>query len=127
MHAILEIPRLDSIESHLCFVVCERELIGHDADPVLQGLAIARRAKLEEPLLEIIEPLLWRRQGWVRVRVNIAGVGGEDSGGNKEETLLIPVASRASASRRRPASPRPWKKYGLVRPDFSVKLPNLST
>lgn len=47
--------------------------------------------------LEIVEPLLWRRQGWVRVRVNIAGVGGEDSGGNKEETLLIPVASHEVA------------------------------
>ena len=47
--------------------------------------------------IEIIEPLLWRRQGWVRVRVNIAGVGGADSGGNKEETILIPVASHAVA------------------------------
>jgi putative membrane protein len=47
--------------------------------------------------IEIVEPLLWRRQGWVRVRVNIAGVGGEDSGGNKEETLLIPVASHEVA------------------------------
>ena len=47
--------------------------------------------------IEFVEPLLWRRRGWVRVRVNIAGVGGEDSGGNKEETLLIPVASHEVA------------------------------
>ena len=47
--------------------------------------------------IEIVEPLLWRRQGWVRVRVNIAGVGGDDSSGNKEETLLIPVASHEVA------------------------------
>jgi putative membrane protein len=43
--------------------------------------------------IEYVESLLWRRQGWVRVRVNIAGMGGEDGQGNKEETLLIPVAS----------------------------------
>jgi putative membrane protein len=43
--------------------------------------------------IEYVEPLLWRRQGWVRVLVNIAGMGGQDRQGNKEETLLIPVAS----------------------------------
>lgn len=42
--------------------------------------------------IEIVEPFLWRRWGWVRLRVNIAGVGAEDSSGNKEETVLIPVA-----------------------------------
>lgn len=42
--------------------------------------------------IEYVEPLLWRRWGWVRLRVNIAGVGGEDSNGQKEETVLIPVA-----------------------------------
>lgn len=36
-------------------------------------------------------------RGWVRLRVNIAGVGGEDSGGQKEETILVPVATRAVA------------------------------
>ena len=43
--------------------------------------------------IEYVEPLLWRRKGWVRVLVNIAGMGGADRQGNKEETLLIPVAS----------------------------------
>ncbi len=47
--------------------------------------------------IEFVEPFLWRRWGWVRVRVNIAGVGHEDANGNKEETLLIPVATRAVA------------------------------
>lgn len=47
--------------------------------------------------IEIVEPLLWRRQGWVRLRVNIAGVGNADAGGNKEETVLIPVATREVA------------------------------
>ncbi len=47
--------------------------------------------------VEFVEPLLWRRQGWVRLRLNIAGVGGSDSNGNKEETVLIPVATREVA------------------------------
>ena len=47
--------------------------------------------------IEFVEPLLWRRWGWVRLRVNIAGVGGSDSSGNKEETLLIPVATHETA------------------------------
>lgn len=47
--------------------------------------------------IEFVEPLLWRRWGWVRVRLNIAGVGRSDSSGNKEETLLIPVAPREVA------------------------------
>ncbi len=44
--------------------------------------------------IEYIEPLLWRRWGWVRLRVNIAGIGGDDSSGRNDETLLIPVATR---------------------------------
>ena len=44
--------------------------------------------------IEYIEPLLWRRWGWVRLRVNIAGIGGADSNGRNDETLLIPVATR---------------------------------
>lgn len=48
--------------------------------------------------IEFVEPFLWRRWGWVRLRVNIAGVGGSDANGNKEETLLIPVATRAVAN-----------------------------
>lgn len=47
--------------------------------------------------IEFVEPLLWRRWGWVRVRVNIAGVGRSDSQGNQQETLLIPVATREVA------------------------------
>lgn len=47
--------------------------------------------------IEFVEPLLWRRMGWVRLRVNIAGVGGSDSNGNQQETLLIPVATHQVA------------------------------
>jgi len=49
--------------------------------------------------IEYVEPLLWRRRKWVRVRVNIAGVGKEDSNGNREETLLLPVATLEVARR----------------------------
>ena len=43
--------------------------------------------------IEYVEPLLWRRQGWTRVRVTIAGVGTETTGSsNQRETLLLPVA-----------------------------------
>jgi putative membrane protein len=47
--------------------------------------------------IEFVEPLLWRRWGWARVRVNIAGAGSSDSSGSTQETLLIPVATRAIA------------------------------
>jgi putative membrane protein len=45
--------------------------------------------------IEYVEPLLWRRFGWSRVLVTIAGVGNESSGGNQGQqgnTVLIPVA-----------------------------------
>ena len=45
--------------------------------------------------VDFVEPLLWRRRGWVRVRINLAGVGGDASeSGNSldRETLLLPVA-----------------------------------
>lgn len=48
--------------------------------------------------IEFVEPFLWRRWGWVRLRVNIAGLGQQDRGGNKEETILIPVATHAVAA-----------------------------
>lgn len=47
--------------------------------------------------IEYVEPLLWRRWRWIRVKVNIAGVGRSDSQGNQEETLLVPVATREVA------------------------------
>jgi len=46
--------------------------------------------------VDIVAPLLWRPLGWVRVRVNIAGVGtGSEQG--QRETLLTPVAPRDEA------------------------------
>ncbi len=46
--------------------------------------------------IEFVEPLLWRRWSWVRVRVNIAGVG-TDLGNKKVETLITPVAPKGEA------------------------------
>lgn len=44
--------------------------------------------------IDFVEPLLWRRCGWTRVRVTIAGVGTETtSSTNQQETLLLPVAT----------------------------------
>jgi len=48
--------------------------------------------------IDYVEPWLWRRRTWTRVRINIAGVGNSSSdSSNQKETLLIPVATRAQA------------------------------
>ncbi len=89
--------------------------------------------------IEFVEPLLWRRWRWVRIRVNIAGVGGTDSNGNQQETLLIPVATRdiaddivsrilpgldmaamdwhAAPQRSRRRSPIQWRNLAVARDD----------
>jgi putative membrane protein len=46
--------------------------------------------------LEIEEPLLWRRRGWVRVNLNVAGLQTGDQEGRTEHVLL-PVAPREVA------------------------------
>lgn len=49
--------------------------------------------------IDFVEPMLWRRWAWTRVRINIAGVGKQGSDGNNQnqETLLTPVAPIALA------------------------------
>jgi putative membrane protein len=47
--------------------------------------------------IEFVEPWLWRRWGWVRLRVTIAGIGGDDASSRGRETLLMPVATRDTA------------------------------
>ncbi len=49
--------------------------------------------------IEYVEPLLWRRQRWTRIRVTIAGVGSESSGSGtqRSDTVLIPVSKMDSA------------------------------
>lgn len=44
--------------------------------------------------IEVEEPLLWRRRGWVRVSLNVAGVGGGDQDQARVERVLLPVAPR---------------------------------
>lgn len=44
-----------------------------------------------------VEPFLWRRHGWVRVQLNVAGVARDNGQGGREETLLMPVAPRPVA------------------------------
>jgi putative membrane protein len=41
--------------------------------------------------VEIVEPLVWRRLGWVRIRLNVAGLGAVSA---TNETVLAPVAPR---------------------------------
>nr|WP_247597902.1 PH domain-containing protein [Streptomyces sp. RKND-216] len=43
--------------------------------------------------VRVVEPLLWRRRGWVRVELQVAGAGKERGG------VLLPVATRADAAR----------------------------
>lgn len=45
--------------------------------------------------IDYVEPLLWRRLGWARVLITIAGVGSDSSNNNRgqrADTVLIPVA-----------------------------------
>lgn len=46
--------------------------------------------------VELVEPLLWRRRGWVRVRLNVAGAGGSEDG-QTSERVLLPVAPAQAA------------------------------
>lgn len=46
--------------------------------------------------VDFIEPLFWRRKGWVRLVVTVAGVGKADDD-TGTESILLPVAPRAVA------------------------------
>ena len=48
--------------------------------------------------IEVIEPLLWRPKGWMRVRLTVAGVAGGSDGNDQSrsvQSVLLPVANRA--------------------------------
>jgi putative membrane protein len=47
--------------------------------------------------VRVVQPLLWRPKGWVRVEVNIAGYGKKEDGTEHHEATLLPVAPRAVA------------------------------
>lgn len=44
----------------------------------------------------VVEPVLWRRLGWCRLEVDVAGRAGSDE--NDLETTLLPIADRALAA-----------------------------
>ena len=47
--------------------------------------------------VQVIEPWLWRRRGWARLRVNVAGyAGGEDQ---SSSSILLPVGTREEVHR----------------------------
>jgi len=47
--------------------------------------------------VRITEPLLWRRRGWVRVEVDVAGYAGSHGEERSSTAALLPVAPRAFA------------------------------
>jgi putative membrane protein len=49
--------------------------------------------------IRLVQPLLWRRRGWVRVEVNVAGYSGgrTGEGGAAVTSVLLPVAPRRLA------------------------------
>ncbi|NQU36328.1 MAG: PH domain-containing protein [Actinobacteria bacterium] len=50
--------------------------------------------------VDIVEPLLWRSRGWVRIRLTVAGVASSGDGGDQASlasTTLIPVATHELA------------------------------
>jgi putative membrane protein len=51
--------------------------------------------------LELVQPLWWRPVGWWRIRVNVAGSGGNGSGEGqtRHETTLLPVGTLDDARR----------------------------
>lgn len=61
--------------------------------------------------VELSQALLWRRRGWWRVQVNVAGYGAETAGNNVVETVLLPVGGRGEA----------LTSLWLVLPDLGVE------
>jgi putative membrane protein len=47
--------------------------------------------------LELVQPLWWRPVGWWRIRVNVAGSGGQGESEGHRETTLLPVGTLADA------------------------------
>jgi putative membrane protein len=47
--------------------------------------------------LRVVEPLLWRRVGWARVEVNVAGYAGGGEQATQRTSILLPVAPRQVA------------------------------
>ena len=86
-----------AFSTHFDFVVAESA----DGLRLRHGL-LEHRSQTVPPgrvqALRIVQPLLWRRHGWVKVEVNVAGYApgvGED--GTSRTSVLLPVAPRETA------------------------------
>ncbi|MGZ4589223.1 MAG: PH domain-containing protein [Actinomycetes bacterium] len=93
--AIATVPALArSVIVHFDFTVADSP----DGLRLRHGL-LETRAQTVPPgrvqAVRIIEPLLWRSKGWVRVEVNVAGYVGRE--GQSHSNVLLPVAPRAEA------------------------------
>ncbi|MBA3744005.1 PH domain-containing protein, partial [Sporichthya sp.] len=62
---------------------------------------LARRSQTVPPgrvqALRIVQPYLWRHRDWVRVQINVAGYAGGNEAAQKQTSVLLPVAPRATA------------------------------
>jgi putative membrane protein len=62
---------------------------------------LARRSQTVPPgrvqALRIVQPYFWRRKDWVRVQINVAGYAGGNDAAQKQTSVLLPVAPRATA------------------------------
>ncbi|HUR75483.1 MAG TPA: PH domain-containing protein [Sporichthya sp.] len=62
---------------------------------------LARRSQTVPPgrvqALRIVQPYLWRHRDWVRVSINVAGYAGGNDATQKQTSVLLPVAPRATA------------------------------
>lgn len=63
--------------------------------------------------IELAEPLLWRRRGWVSVRLNVAGLQDSSDKGQVDQVLL-------------PVAPRPVAEAIIARVLPGVDFPNLT-
>jgi putative membrane protein len=88
------IPAGQQFLSHYGFTVADSP----DGLRIRHGL-LETRAQTVPPgrvqAISLVEPLLWRRlRGWCRIELNVAGYVGQES---RQETVLLPVASRRTA------------------------------
>ena len=62
---------------------------------------LSRRSQTVPPgrvqALRIVQPYLWRQRDWVRVQINVAGYAGGNDAAQKQTSILLPVAPRATA------------------------------
>jgi putative membrane protein len=90
-------PLWQTIQAHANFTVADSP----DGLRLRHGL-LETRAQTVPPgrvqAVRVVQPLVWRLPGWVRVEANIAGYAGRRADeGNHHNSTLLPVGSRAQA------------------------------